>query len=240
MPSASTVSPSAAVPSGRMLRSRPAMTPARIALACDGDDEQLEALVDALLPAIRLEVTYSLRRRARIRGRDAAQDVDDFVQDVMVHLLSDGGRRLRSWEPERGRSLRSFVRLLTRHRLSRVLEGYRGNPWEGGAAEEPDLVDRQATESEQAFDRALSRQQLQRLMQRLRARFNERSLQLFELIYVEQRSVPEVCEAMSMTRAAVDQWNVRLRQLVRRLAAELDRAPEASRRSGGARGGRTR
>jgi len=222
----------------RVLPSRRAMTPAQIAGACEGDDRQLDALVGVLLPAIRLEVTHGLRRRARVLGRDASQDVDDFVQDVMVHLLADGGRRLRAWEPARGRSLQSFVRLLARHRLSRVLEGYRGNPWEGGAAEEPDLVDRQATEGAPTFDRILSRQQLERLMEVLRARFNARSLELFERVYVQQQAVAEVAEVMGMTRAAVDQWNVRLRQLVRELADELDRRPEASagrRSSGGAR-----
>lgn len=209
----------------RVLPSRATMTPEQIARACDGDEDLLESLVGEVLPAIRLEVTFGLRRRARVLGRDAAQDVDDFVQDVLVHLLSDGGAKLRAWNPSRGRSLASFVRLLARHRLSRVLEGFRGNPWEGGAADEPDLVEHQATVRSEAFEQLLSRQQLEGLMKRLRARFDERSQMLFELVYVEQRPVVEVCETMGMSRAAVDQWNVRLRRLVRQLAHELDRTP---------------
>ena len=208
-----------------MLPSRPGMTPAELTRACAGDDALLEALVERVLPAIRLEVTHGLRRRAVFHGRDASQDVDDFVQDVLVQLLANGGRRLRAWDPSRGRSLPSFVRLLARRRLARVLEGYRGNPWEGGAADEADVVEQRAVARERVFDRILSRQQLERLMTRLRARFNERSQLLFELLYVEQRPVVEVCEAMAMTRSAVDQWNVRLRQLVRKLAEELDRDP---------------
>lgn len=209
----------------RVLPSRATMTPEQIARACEGDEDLLEALVGEVLPGVRLEVTFGLRRKARVLGRDAAQDVDDFVQDVLVHLLSDGGSKLRAWDPARGRSLSSFVRLLARHRLLRVLEGLRGNPWEGGAADEPDLVEHQATVSSEAFEQLLSRQQLEGLMKRLRARFDERSDLLFELIYVEQRPVIEVCETMGMTRAAVDQWNVRLRRIVRQLAHELDRAP---------------
>lgn len=205
------------------------MTPAQIARACDGDDVLLDALVGRVLPAIRLEVTYGLRRRAAVHHRDAGQDVDDFVQEVLVHLLAGGGRRLRSWDPSRGRSLTSFVRLLARRRMARVLEGYRGNPWEGGAAKEADFVEQQAVEGEWVFDRILSRQQLEYLMARLRARFNERSQLLFELLYVEQRSVAEVCETMAMSRASVDQWNARLRQLVRKLAESIDREPIAGR-----------
>ncbi|MEM7157556.1 MAG: sigma-70 family RNA polymerase sigma factor [Myxococcota bacterium] len=201
------------------------MTPVEISRACEGDDELLEALIERVLPPIRLEVTYGLRRRAAIYGRDAGQDVDDFVQDVLVQLLSNRGRRLRAWDPNRGRSLSSFVRLLARRRMARVLEGYRGNPWEGGAASKPLAVEQRAVEAEHVFDRILSRQQLERLMTRLRARFNERSQLLFELLYVEQRPVAEVCQAMEMTRAAVDQWNVRLRQVVRALAEDIDREP---------------
>ncbi|MCX4244790.1 sigma-70 family RNA polymerase sigma factor [Paraliomyxa miuraensis] len=208
-----------------VLPSTGTMTPAEITRACEGDEELLEGLVGELLPVIRLEVTYGLQRRAASHGRDARQDVDDFVQDVLVSLLAGGGRRLRAWDPDRGRSLRSFVRLLTRRRISRILEGYRGNPWEGGAAEEADLVEERAVEPERLFARVLSRQQLEQLMARLRARFNERSQLLFELLYVEQRPVAEVCDTMDMTRAAVDQWNVRLRQLVRKLADALDREP---------------
>ena len=201
------------------------MTPADIARACDGDDTQLDRLIAEVLPAIRLEITHGLRRRAAARRRDATQDVDDFVQDVLVHLLSQRGRRLRAWDPTRGRSLRNFVRLLARRQLARVLEGFRGNPWEGGAAADDTEVEQRVPAPEQVFDRILSRQQLDRLMERLRARFNDRSQHLFELLYVEQRPVAEVCEVMKMSRPAVDQWNVRLRQLVRKLAAELDREP---------------
>lgn len=203
--------------------SRPSPSPAQLERACAGDPTALEALVQALLPAVRLEVTHALHHRARRRQRDARQDIDDFVQDVMVHLLSNGGRRLQAWDPGRGRSLPSFVRLLTRHRIGRILEGFRGNPWEGGANDEPDLVEQQPAASSGAFERVLRRQQLERLLAHLHARLSERGAMIFSLLYVEQRSVREVCEAMDMSRAAVDQWNVRLRQLARRLADELDR-----------------
>ncbi|MEM9461333.1 MAG: sigma-70 family RNA polymerase sigma factor [Myxococcota bacterium] len=222
----------------RVLPSARPMTPEQIARACEGDDGLLGRLVDEILPAIRLEVTFGLRRRARLFNRDANQDVDDFVQDVMVHLLGDGGKRLRAWDPARGRSLRSFVRLIARHRLCRVLEGFRGNPWDGGLDGESELdeVDADAP----AFDRLLSRQQLGRLLDMLRARFNERSMQMFEWLYIEQRPVAEVCQTLGMSRAAVDQWNVRLRRLVRQLADQLDRGPSpASARPVGARTQRT-
>ncbi|MEM9458126.1 MAG: hypothetical protein AAGF11_28385 [Myxococcota bacterium] len=198
------------------------------ALACASrvDDQWLGALVVELLPVIRSEVIHDLRRRARLHGRDAQQEVDDLVQEVAIHLLSDRGRRLRRWDPARGRSLPSFVRLLTRHRLSRVFGVRRGHPWAGATSEDPEGLEEQACEPARAFEHTLSRQQLERLIDRLRARSSERSLRLLELIHVQQRPIPEVCRAMHMTRGAVDQWNVRLRRFARQLAAQLDRTPQ--------------
>lgn len=93
-------------------------------------------LVDTLLPVIKVEVAVALRRRASASGRDAQQDVDDFVQDVLVHLLAQDGRVLERWDPARGRSLTSFVRMVTRHRVARGLAGFRGNPWSGEPTED--------------------------------------------------------------------------------------------------------
>lgn len=213
-------------PAGRVVPSAPSVSPEQIKRACEGDDGLLAQLVGEIVPPIRLEVTYALRRHASRRARDAEQDVDDFVQDVLVHLLGSDGRRLVAWDPGRGRSLRSFVRLLARHRIARVLGGRRGNPWEGGAAPRADAVEQQAVTGADAFERTLSRQQLSRLLERLQGQFNERSALLFEYLYIDQRPVAEVCEQLGMTRGAVDQWNVRLRKLVRRLASELDRMPQ--------------
>lgn len=196
-----------------------ALTPDEIRRACQGERRALGTLVDTLLPVIKVEVSVALRRRASARGRDARQDVEDFVQDVMVHLLADGGRVLKRWDPERGRSMSSFVRMVTRHRVARVLEGFKGNPWSGEPTEDEHLEGMKADRSG-TFRRLESRARLARLLEQLRARLNERGLRLFHLLYVEQRPIAEVCEMEGMTRAALDQWNSRLRRMVRGLGAE--------------------
>jgi len=161
----------------------------------------------------------ALHRRANAVGRDATQDVDDFVQDVLVHLLAQDGRVLQRWDPGRGRSLASFVRLVTRHRVARRLEGFRGNPWSDEPTEDENLEGLDADgHGDVAFRHLASRDRLARLLEHLRARLNERGLLLFRLIYVEQRPIPEVCETVGMSRAAVDQWCSRLRHWARGLA----------------------
>jgi RNA polymerase sigma factor (sigma-70 family) len=193
--------------------------PGQIHHACRGDRRALARLVGELLPVVKVEVVVALHRRAGAAGRDATQEVDDFVQDVLVYLLAQDGRVLRRWDPGRGRSLASFVRLVTRHRVARRLEGFRGNPWNTEATEDEQLegLDFDGHDDD-AFRQLASRERLARLLEHLRARLDERGLLLFRLIYVEQRPIPEVCETVAMSRAAVDQWSSRLRRWARGLA----------------------
>ncbi len=195
-----------------------AVTPEEIHRACHGGRPELARLVGILLPVLSVEVAVTLQRRGRLQRRDARQDVDDFVQDVLVHLLSDRGRVLRRWDPARGRSLASFVRLVARHRIARALEGFRGNPWSSDAAENEELD----TLDNGPSRRIESRVQLNSVLDRIHSQLNERGARLFQLLYVEQRSVAEVCELEGMSRAALDQWNARLRKTARRLASEED------------------
>lgn len=175
----------------------------------------LVGLVRALLPVIKVEVGVALVRRALPRRRDPRQEVEDFSHDVLLYLLADGGHLLRMWDPGRGRSLASFVRLIARQRVARILHGHRGNPW----SEDP--TDTVAMTEAQPGDRVLeSREELRPLLERLRVHLNERGLELFQQIYVEQRPIAEVAVEFKMTREAVDAWNIRTRNLARRLARE--------------------
>lgn len=161
----------------------------------------------------------ALVRRALPRRRDPRQEVDDFSHDVLLYLLADGGHLLRIWDPDRGRSLASFVRLIARQRVSRILQGHRGNPW----SEEPtehDAIEPLMTDGQPGERVMESREELRGLLERLRAHLNERGLELFQQIYVEQRPIAEVAVEFNMTREAVDAWNTRTRNLARRLARE--------------------
>jgi RNA polymerase sigma factor (sigma-70 family) len=199
---------------------------AQVLQALDGGRAALAQLVRTLFPVIKVEVGVTLVRRALPRRRDPRQDVEDFTQDVLLYLLADGGRLLRMWDPERGRSLASFVRLIARQRVARVLHGHRGNPW----SDEPTAHDElePAMTGTSRDDRVLeSREELRALLERLRTHLSERGLFLFDAIYVQQRAIADVARDLGMTREAVDAWNTRTRSLARRLMAE----PGTERRS---------
>jgi len=204
------------------------VTRAKIQQALEGDRTALADLVRTLLPVIKVEVGVALVRRALPRRRDPRQEVEDFAHDVLLYLLADGGHLLRMWDPDRGRSLASFVRLIARQRVSRILHGHRGNPWSEDPTENSAMEP--MTEPEPGGRQMESREELRSLLERLRAHLNERGLELFQQIYVEQRPIAEVAVEFKMTREAVDAWNTRTRNLARRLAREGQAPAERERR----------
>ena len=48
---------------------------------------------------------------------------------------------MRRWDPDRGRNLDGFVRLVARRRVARILGQQRGNPWASVPVDPQDLED---------------------------------------------------------------------------------------------------
>lgn len=194
------------------------VTPTDVARALDGDRPAMQALVARLMPIVQAEVGYALLRGARVESRDARQDVADFVQEVFVALLGGGGKTLRAWDPERGRSLDSFVRLIARRHVATILRSGRRNPWTDRPTAHEDLEPVHVAAS--GSGRFASAEQLDRLLLRLRERLDERGMRLFEMLYVEELAVEEVMAMTEMTRDSVYAWRSRFRKLVAKLADE--------------------
>ncbi len=185
-----------------------------VARALTGERTARRALADRLVECIQREVAISLARGAGATGRDPRQELHDQMHDVLVGLFEHDGRELRRWDPARGRSLDSFVRLVARRRVARALGQRRGNPWAMSPVDPHDL--------EQDDDTALvrrleEREQLDALLVALHARMNERDHELFELLFVQQLDPEEVAQELEMTRGAVNAWCYRTRKLARTL-----------------------
>ena len=78
------------------------------------------AVARRLLGPVQREVDMCVRRFASAGGRDTRQDAHDLAQDVLVSLFDRDARELRRWDPARGRSFESFVRLVARRRVTRA------------------------------------------------------------------------------------------------------------------------
>ncbi len=188
------------------------------ALARDGN--ALRSLVDVLTPVIQARVARALLRRASAAsGRNIRQEVEDLTQDVFAALFADGGKVLRAWEPGRGLSLVNFVGFVAERQVASILRTTRRSPW----TEDPTLMEELDTPVDEAGVevRVESQQMLEVLLDRLREELSPLGQSLFEMLFIHQRSVPEVCERTGMSRDAVYAWQSRLGKLSRKLGAEL-------------------
>src|SRR4029077_13142937 len=100
----------------------------------------IRTLVDELTPTVQAAAARGLLRSNPL-GRSIRQEVADLSQDFFLVLFANGGKALRAWDPKRGRTLQSWVRLLAEHQVSDMLSTQRRHPW----SEEPlDLDDLEA------------------------------------------------------------------------------------------------
>lgn len=197
--------------------------------ALAGEAVAKRQLADRLLDTVQREVVFVLRRMSLSQRRDPRQEVRDLVQEVLISLFERECRELRRWDPTRGRSLDSFVRLVARRKVARVLGQKKGNPW----ADQP--VDPQTIESDEADPDAHAilrqledRDELGAVLDALYAHMSARDLELFDLLFVQERDPAEVASCLVMTRGAVNAWRYRMRKLARACVVEKTSAHPSS------------
>lgn len=183
------------------------------ALERSPDRDRLALDLDTI---VRSELTHVLRRFPAGAAHDARTGLHDLVQDVLVLLFERDGRALRRWDPTRGRSLSSFVRLIARRHAQRVLaqacttskRGPGVSPTPSDRAFECD--DRGHTSTQMA-----ARLDVQRVLASLADTASDRDHTLFDLLFLEERDPAEVAQTAGMTRGAVNAWAYRLRRTLR-------------------------
>ena len=199
--------------------------------ALSGDQAALTRLVAGLTPVIQARVARTLlARRARLgSGRDVRQEVEDLTQDVFLSLFSRDCHILRSWQAERGLSLQNFVGLVAERQVVSFLRSGRRNPWK----EDPSPVEELDEPAQESGPEevAASREQLGLLLDRLREKLTPLGHQIFLLLFVQERSIPETMAASGLSADAVYAWRSRLRRLARQLLAELSGKAEPARKT---------
>lgn len=136
-----------------------------------------------------------------------------------MSLFEHDCRELRRWDPERGRSLDSFVRLIARRKAARILGQRKGNPWTDQPVD-PTTLDDDEAEGNELLHRLEQRDALGSVLDALYARMDDRDLELFDLLFVQERDPAEVAESLGMTRGAVNAWAYRTRKLARACVLE--------------------
>ncbi len=186
---------------------------AELARALAGDASALARLVARSTPVIHARVGRKLL--ASHASRCWRPMIEDLVQEVFLDLFRNDARTLRGWDPERGLSLENFVGLVAERRACSYLRSTRGNPWREEPAKDGDF-DLPSAEAGPERRRA-ARETLDIVLERLQSDLSPYAWQLFELLYMEERDVEEVCRILNVRRDAVYQQRHRLRQKVRDL-----------------------
>jgi RNA polymerase sigma-70 factor (ECF subfamily) len=199
--------------------------------ALAGEEPALTRLVQRLTPVIQSRVARGLllRRTGRAAGRDIRQEVEDFTQEIFLALFADGGKVLRSWQPERGLSLLNFVGLVAERQTASILRSGKRSPWQ----EEPTLTEdlHEPAPERGPEEITASREQLKLLLHRLSEELSPLGRHLFDLLFLRELPLEEVMRQTEMSADAVYAWRSRLRRLAGRLLAETSESRVDSRRS---------
>ncbi|MEY2934010.1 MAG: hypothetical protein RL033_4759 [Pseudomonadota bacterium] len=191
--------------------------------AVDGQPAARHALVLRLSPVVQRRVCRPLLSSRAGRSVQRSE-VLDLTQQVLLLLFDRDSRVLRSWDPERGLSLASFVGLVAEREAKAILRSGRRSAW----AERPtsdDALSAFAVDSHALEDHVVSREELQKLWHCLEEQLSPRGLELFHALLIEQLSIEEIAERFNMSPNALYTFRSRLRQQVQTIRQQLSATP---------------
>jgi RNA polymerase sigma factor (sigma-70 family) len=192
-----------------------------LARALAGDRAAAESLVRALMPVVQVRVYGALAaRRGAARSRDIRQEVEDLTQEVLMRVFADDMRVLRSWDAARGLSLKGFVGLVSEREVGHVLKSARRSPFTADPTDVADL-ERAAGSAHGPESALASRQNWDRVWERLKSELTPKGHELFRLIVLEERTVEEVSRELGMQPDAVYDWRSRLTKRIRAAAESV-------------------
>lgn len=199
-------------------RQPPQDTAELLAAVYRGDRSAAEALMGRLAPVIQKRVAWVLSRR----GSPRRADVLDYTQEVLVRLWEDEHHILKTWTPDRGAKLETFVALVAERLVLSALRSGRKSGWR----EDPTLGEDLARKvSDVDLEQEVwSRDLLTRLLDRLEEELTPRSRQLFSALFVEELPPEQVAEQLGMSLNALYSWRSRFKARMAELVAELESA----------------
>lgn len=193
-------------------------TTLRRALA--GRPAEARALVGLLLPVVKARTARILSRRQALVGPRLDEAVNDLSQEVFAILFAHRAHVLRQWKPERGASLRNFVGLVTEREVATILRSRRKSPFTEDPTDSEGL-DAVAEPTPSLDARSLARDELERILDELRARLSPEGLHLFYALIVEERDIAVLSEQTGLEPNALYVRRSRLRKLIHQIRREL-------------------
>lgn len=200
--------------------------------ALSGNERAIGELIARLESVVDRYVGFALGQFRRGR-RNIREEKEDFVQEVMLKLFHFEKTPLRVWNPEIS-GLDSYVGMITKHAVTDILKTKKKNPWTADPTE-AEAIERLQGAAGRVDLEVAARELLLLLDAALQERFSPQRYRLFQLIYLEERSVEEVCELMNMTPDAVFQARARFKKDLPKIVEEIlsEKGPKPRKPGGG-------
>lgn len=134
------------------------------------------------------------RVTARFPGVITQEDVREIYSNVVVNLLHRDKRKLRTFDPNRGSKLGSWIGLIAINTAYDYLRALSRQPSSSALCEANDSP----STNQGPYEQALAREQLDQLAHTL-GHFSERDRLFVSLYYLEERDPEEVAEIMGIS-----------------------------------------
>lgn len=176
--------------------------------ALQGAPDAVEALLDRLLPVVRARTRRVLRRQGTLAH------ADDVVQDFLLHLWSEGGRRLLAFDPARGASLENYVGLKAES-FAVDAARRRGAKKRGGHLFAVGLDDAAPSSGRCPEEAVATRDLVRRLGAHLDDSLPEKGRLVLRYTFADGRPAPEVADILGVRVQVVYNWQHKIRTLAR-------------------------
>ena len=147
--------------------------------------------------------------------------VEDLVQEVFVALFAGHCRRLRMFKGKNGCPLRAWVRVISMRTTVSQMRKWKHHsalPGEEGSAGSLKLVD-PTTRPDNAYEARAERERSKMIFELVES-LSEEDRTLFNMIYIDEVSVPEMTERLNIQRGAL---YMRKNRVIARLKRQAER-----------------
>ena len=176
-----------------------------ICRALDGDEEALEGLYDEILPPIQRCIAWVLNKSSASKNR--REDLEDLVQETLMHLFDRQGEALRRWDREK--PIEPYLCSIAKNRANM----FRRSP--RSSTREPTLSDEQIPEQPSGDDpehETVYRDLWRRIYDCVTKSFTPRDHLLFRLLEIDKLKTKTVAELLETKLNNIHQWRSRLRK----------------------------
>jgi DNA-directed RNA polymerase specialized sigma24 family protein len=190
------------------------------AKALTQNPQAVRAFIVSITPLVQVRVARTLLRCRGASSVDIAQEVKDMVQEVMMALFAHDAKVLRAWQAERGLSLENFIGLVAERETLSMLRSGKRSAWRESTVEEGD-VEEMMPHHTRTEETLVSGDLLRVLLEHMQMHTSPLGFSVFRMMFVEELSVADICETLSLTTDAVYAWRSRLVKQAKTLAVQL-------------------